>query len=201
MLERETRDTTYWLYGLILVSLVNIGFNYLIADRSINNTDYASLSSLQNGFGLVYAIFLVGSFVFIARWVYRAAKANRDAGREGLRYSPVSSVAWFFVPVMSAWKPYFAVKEIYLTRLQCSDFPSINARTTFHLWWFSLLVSSVLAAFFGAGQSPIVGYSATNISGDTLVLASLFSITSDIAQILSSLALIKIMRQFTAGKE
>ena len=199
MLEGETRDTTYWLYGVIAVSLVNIGFDYLIADRSIKNTDYASLSSLQDSFGLVYAIFFFGSIALVARWIYLAAKANRDAGIEGLNYSPISSVAWFFVPVMNLWKPYFAVKEQYLVRLKCDSFPSMNSKTTFHLWWFAFLGSNVLANI--AGRAMLPQYSETSSSGEILVTSSLFSIAADIAQILSCLALIKIMRQFTAGEE
>jgi hypothetical protein len=110
MLERDTRDTTYWLYGLIAVSLMNIVFDYSIADRSIKYTDYASLSSFQDTFGLVYRIFYFGSFAIVARWIYLAAKVNRDAGIEGLNYSPLSCLWWFAVPVMNLWKPYFAMK-------------------------------------------------------------------------------------------
>ena len=194
MLERETRDTTYWLYGLIAVSLINIVFDYSIADRSIKNTDYASLSSFQDSFGLVYGIFYFGSFVIVARWIYLAAKVNRDAGIEG-KYSPLSCLWWFAVPVMNLWKPYFAMKEHYLARLQCSSFPSMNAKTTFYLWWASFLAFGVLANS---------SYSRTFTSGEvvtTVTNSALFSIASGIALILSSLALIKIMRQFTAGEE
>lgn len=199
MLQRETRDTTYLLYGVIAVSLINIVFDYSIADRAIKNTDYASLISLQDSFGIVYAIFLFSSFAIVARWIYLAAKANRDAGIEGLNYSPVSSVAWFFVPVMNLWKPYFAVKEQYLARLKCDSFPSMNSKTTFHLWWFAFLGSNVLANI--AGRAMLPQYSEQYSTGEILVTYSLFSIAADIAQILSCLALIKIMRQFTAGEE
>lgn len=195
MLERETRDTTYWLYGLIAVRLIDIVFDYSIADRSIKNTDYASLSSFQDTFGLVYGIFYFGSFVIVARWIYLAAKVNRDAGIEGLRYTPFSSVAWFLVPVMNLWKPYFALKEQYLARLQCSSFSSMNAKRTFHLWWASFLAFGVLANS---------SYSRTFTSGEvvtTVTNSALFSIASGIALILSSLALIKIMRQFSEGEE
>ena len=199
MLERETRDTTYWLYGVIAVSLINIVFDYSIADRSIKNTDYALLSSLQDSFGLVYAIFLFGSIALVARWIYLAAKANLDAGIQGLNYSPFSSVAWFFVPVMSVWKPYFAVKEQYLARLNCDSFPSMNAKTTFHLWWFAFLASNFFAGI--AGRRTLPQDSEMYSSGEILVTSSLFNIAADIALILSCLALIKIMRQFTAGEE
>ena len=195
MLERETRDTTYWLYGLIAVSLINIVFDYSIADRSIKNTDYASLSSFQDSFGLVYGIFYFGSFVIIARWIYLAAKVNRDAGIEGLNYSPLSCLWWFAVPVMNLWKPYFAMKEHYLARLQCSSFPSVNAKTTFRLWWASFLAFGVIANSH---------YSRTYTSGEVVTVvtnAALFNIASGIALTLSSLALIKIMRQFSEGEE
>ena len=180
---------------MVKVSLINIVFDYSIADRSIKNTDYASLSSFQDSFGLVYGIFYFGSFVIVARWIYLAAKVNRDAGIEGLNYSPLSCLWWFAVPVMNLWKPYFAMKEHYLARLQCSSFPSVNAKTTFRLWWASFLAFGVLANSH---------YSRTYTSGEVVTVvtnAALFNIASGIALILSSLALIKIMRQFSKGEE
>ena len=99
------------------------------------------------------------------------------------------------MPVMNLWKPYFALKEHYLARLQCSSFPSMNAKTTFHLWWASFLAFGVLANS---------SYSRTYTSGEAVTVvtnSALFSIASGIALILSSLALIKIMRQFSNGAE
>jgi hypothetical protein len=96
---------------------------------------------------------------------------------------------------MNLWKPYFAMKEHYLARLQCSSFPSMNAKTTFYLWWASFLAFGVLANS---------SYSRTFTSGEvvtTITNSALFSIASGIALILSSLALIKIMRQFSEGEE
>ncbi len=195
MLKRETKQTTYWLYGLMLLSLVNVVFDYSIADYSLKNADVTSISALKGSFGTAFTIAYFGSIVIVGRWIYRAASANKESGIEGLKYTPLSCLWWFAVPVMNLWKPYFALKEHYLARLQCSSFPSINAKTTFHLWWASFLAFGVLANS---------SYSRTYTSGEAVTVvtnSALFSIASGIALILSSLALIKIMRQFTAGEE
>ena len=195
MLEGETERVEFWLYGVVSVSVENILLDFVITDGYLNNADVSFFSYIRELLVIVYVIFLFGSFALVGRWIYLAAKSNRDAGIEGLRYTPFSSVVWFLVPVMNLWKPYFAVKEQYLARLQCRDFPSINAKTTFHLWWMSFLVSGSLANSH---------YSRTYTSGEVVTVvtnAALFNIASGIALILSSLALIKIMRQFSRGEE
>ena len=195
MLKRETKQTTYWLYGLMFLSLVNIVLDYSIADQYLKNADVTSISTLRGNFGTAFTIAYFGSIAIVGRWIYRAASANKESGIEGLKYTPLSCLWWFAVPVMNLWKPYFALKEHYLARLKCSSFPSTNAETTFRLWWASFLAFGVLANS---------SYSRTYTSGEAVTVvtnSAFFSIASGIALILSSLALIKIMRHFSDGAE
>ena len=158
----------------------------------IENAALAPSPTFREVTRIVSALFYLGSFVAVARWVYLAAKANEDTGIKGLKYSPVASVAWFFMPVMNLWKPYFAVKEHYLARKQNSRALSSDAKTTFRLWWFSFIASQVLANS---------SYTQTYPSGVIVGTNAIFKFASGIALVLSCLALIKIIKQFTAGSE
>ena len=192
MLEKETKQTTYWLYAIIVLRAVDILAAYSFSDHIIENAEPSSFPSFREGIRVVSAIFYLGSFVVVARWIYLAAKVNQDAGIEDLKYSPGASVAWFLMPVMNLWKPYFAVKEHYLARLQNSRFLSSDAKTTFLLWWFSFIASNVLAN---------TSYTQTYASGEIVGTNAIFMVASGIALVLSCLAFIKIIRQFTAGSE
>ncbi len=192
MLEKETKQTTYWLYAVIALTFVDILAAYSFSGPMIENAAFAPSTTIREVTRIVSALFYLGSFVAVARWVYLAAKVNRDTGIKGLKYSPVASVAWFFMPVMNLWKPYFAVKEHYLARMQNSRVLSGDAKTTFHLWWFSFIASQVLA-----NSSYTQFYPSGVIVGTNAV----FKFASGIALILSCLALIKIIKQFTAGSE
>ena len=192
MLEKETKQTTYWLYAVIALTFANIFVAYSVSDAVIENAELTSSLSFREGVRIVSTLLNLGSFVVVARWIYLAAKLNQQAGVKGLRYSPMSSVAWFFVPVLNLWKPYFAVKEHYLARLKSSSFPSPDAKTTFRLWWFSFIASSILAN---------TSYSQTYSSGEIVETNATFAIASGVALVLSCLALIKIVKQFAAGSE
>ena len=192
MLEKETKQTTYCLYAVIALTFVNILAGYAVADTVIESAETTAYSFFEENVRIVSTLLNLGSFVVVARWTYLAAKINHDAGLEGLKYSPMSSLAWFFIPVMNLWKPYFAVKEHYLARLQSSSFPSPDAKTTFRLWWFSFVAANILAN---------TSYSQTYSSGEILETNAIFAIASGIALLLSCLALIKIIKQFTAGSE
>ena len=134
MLEKEAKQTSYWLYALIVLTFVDILAAYSLSDPIIENAELSSFPSLREDIRVVSTIFYLGSFVVVARWIYLAAKVNQDASIEDLKYSPVASVAWFLMPVMNLWKPYFAVKEHYLARPQNNSFLSTDAKTTFRLW-------------------------------------------------------------------
>ena len=192
MLKKETKQTTYWLYAVIALTFVDILAAYSFSDPMIENAAFAPSTTIREVTRIVSALFYLGSFVAVARWVYSAAKVNRDTGMKGLTYSPVASVAWFFMPVMNLWKPYFAVKEHYLARMQNSRVLSGDAKTTFRLWWFSFIASQVLAN---------ASYTQTYPSGVIVGTNADFKFASGIALILSCLALIKIIKQFTAGSQ
>ncbi len=93
MLENETKQTTYWLYAVIVLTVVDILAAYSFSDPIIENADLSSFSSFREGIRVVSAIFYFGSFVVVARWIYLAAKVNQDAGTEDLKYSPGATVA------------------------------------------------------------------------------------------------------------
>ena len=192
MMEKEAKQTIHWLYAVIALTSANVLAGYAASDNVIEIAEITSPSSFEEGVRIVSTLLNLGSLLVVARWVYFAAKVNHNAGVKGLKYSPVWSLAWFFIPVINLWKPYFVVKEHYLARLKSSSFPSPDAKTTFRLWWFSFIASGILAN---------TSYSQTYSSGEIIETNAIFAIASGVALALSCLALIKIIKQFTAGSE
>ena len=206
MTESQTKLATNWLYGVLAISAVNIIVSYLMADFALSASELsvdegvtsqrlASLLSIQSYVAIPYLIMVIGSVFVVARWIYNAAKSNQEAGIEGLENSPAWSVGWFFIPIMNLFKPYFALKEHYFARLKTDEWPSKNAMTTFHLWWASWIATNVLS------NRSLRASMNDDVNLDMLVSVSFTDIGADIAQILSCLALIKIMKQFTQGHE
>lgn len=206
MSKPNTKLAVNWLYGVIAVSVLNVIISYLLADVVISASEgagerdalaqqLADLLTVQSYVAIPYLIAVVGSVIIIARWIYAAARSNSESGIEGLQYSAGWAVGWFFVPVMNLFKPYLALKEHYLARLKVDDWPSRNAMTTFHLWWGSWIATNLLS-----NRSLRISMQ-EDLTLDAILSVSFIDIGADIAQILSCLALIKIMTQFTRGSE
>ncbi|HSO31964.1 MAG TPA: DUF4328 domain-containing protein [Labilithrix sp.] len=150
----------------------------------------------------------LGGGVLFLVWIHQASK-NAHSFRQGLAITPGWSVAWWFIPVASLWKPYQALAEIW----RASD-PSVprgdeswRARPppgTFPLWWGLYLVSgfvslagAVLSALAALQQSAVlpVAIVKDEATGQLLVALSLF------LSAMAAVAVISIMRQLDRRQE
>jgi hypothetical protein len=61
------------------------------------------------GFGYL-AIFVL-CVIFSGVWIYRASWNAREIQPNDARITPGWAVGWFFVPIMSFWKPYQAIVQ------------------------------------------------------------------------------------------
>lgn len=99
-------------------------------------------------FTVIRLMAFILSAVMFCVWVFRASKNVRALGTRRMRFSAGLCVVWFFVPIMSLFKPYQAVREIYV----CSN-PEVpeNARyegeslQLLGWWWAAWIAALVLA--------------------------------------------------------
>lgn len=93
------------------------------------------------------------SFLFLAsRNAHALAQAVRGDGTTGMRYTPGWTVAWFFVPVAFWFKPYSAVKELWLVSgLRGVDDDGRDTSTPWYLplWWAVWVLVPILRAVSG----------------------------------------------------
>jgi hypothetical protein len=94
----------------------------------------------------------LGAFVAMLVWKHRAY--NNLLGRcSVLRSTPQGAVGWYFCPIMSLWKPYEAMKDIW-----CNSPHDCAADVSILRGWWAALVGGMLALMFGdlvqPGASP-----------------------------------------------
>lgn len=78
----------------------------------------AKISDVLVGFSaLFYVVVFIILAVFICMWIHRSHHNLFAMGTRGLEYTPGWSVGWFFVPIMTLWKPYGAMKELWMASL------------------------------------------------------------------------------------
>ncbi len=64
--------------------------------------------------GVVWLVsWLVAGIVWLT-WQHRAHRQLRQLGTQGLQFTPGWGVGWWFVPVANLWKPYQAIKELWV---------------------------------------------------------------------------------------
>lgn len=58
-------------------------------------------------------IFLVIWFV----WVFKSNKLARALGATRMQYSPGWSIGWYFIPIANIFKPFLAMRELYMASM------------------------------------------------------------------------------------
>jgi len=100
--------------------------------------------------GLLQLVLFVGVAVLFLRWIYRANDNARRLGAEGMRFTPGWSVGWYFIPIASLWKPYQAMKELWLASRNPRDWQNQTRGAVLPWWWLFWLLGTIVV--FNASQ-------------------------------------------------
>ncbi|WP_372883024.1 DUF4328 domain-containing protein [Psychromonas sp.] len=155
-LTKLTKWIRYVLYAQILIAILSIIFNFLeyqlLADYQ--SGFYASLQAafdhgelsiqLLQSTGIASLIAFIASAVLILKWIYRANSNLRQLGAENLSYTPAWSIAYYFIPMFNLWKPYQAMKEIWLASSNPEQWSTGKASVILPAWWTLWLASNIL---------------------------------------------------------
>lgn len=152
-----TRWVKYMLYAQIIVASISILSGYL---------EYQLLSDYQNGvytsqemavadgeasdqrqgiIGVVYLVVFVISGFLILRWIHRANYNARQLGAENMEFTPGWSIGYYFIPILTLWKPYQAMKEIWKASKNPSNWNSQSVSRLLPIWWSIWIISIILA--------------------------------------------------------
>ena len=109
------------------------------------------------------------TWIFFLVWMHQAAKNVRAFGQTGLEYTLGWCVGWWFIPFMSLWKPFDAMREIWKASDPESVGPSAQRSwmfspvpATLGLWWGFyilngvVLISIALASLDLSGKKAVV---------------------------------------------
>ena len=100
------------------------------------------------GFACITVILNITGIVLYCMFMFRANKNARALGAEGMEFTPGWTVGWHFIPIMNLFKPYQAVKEIFLASDPQADAHNWSNRSLpgwVLAWWLMYLLSTFLA--------------------------------------------------------
>jgi len=196
--DKLTAWVRYILYAQIVVAVLSMVSGYM---------EYELLSDLQSGvytseeqviadgmandqrqsmIGMVSLVVVVVSAILILRWIHRANYNARQLGAENMKFSPGETIVWFFIPVLSFWMPYRAMKEIWKASKNPSDWEEQKTGGILPLWWTLWLITIFL------NHAAFRFYLAAEELGDYLNFNMLTRL-SDVLQIMLALVFLAIV--------
>lgn len=155
-LKALTKYIRYVLYIQVFIAILSITFCFLEWQllSAYQEGIYASIEeafsdanmtiiALQ-GIGVVSLLTFMVSAVLIVKWIYRANYNAHQFSVNNMTYTPVWSIAYYFIPVFNLWKPYMAMKEIWLVSERLLDRKFIKTPLILVIWWALWLSSNLL---------------------------------------------------------
>ena len=144
--------------------------------------------------GLYFVAYAATAVAFCA-WIYRASANLAALGVAHQRFSPGWSVGWWFVPVMSWFRPYQVMKELWKGSHPGIDSPGpavsdVSVPRMLGEWWAAFLVSVWLARPFVLGGETI----------DELIRADFLGIASDGVLIAAGIMVLWLVGRITSNQ-
>lgn len=144
------------LWIVMALDLIDAIFGYMKYQRLqtatygdyLNEEEVTANDILEALLGLVYMVAFIISIVMFIRW-FRRAYYNLHLKTEYLKYSEGWAAGAWFVPVLSLFRPYEIMKELYVEtdRIlveRAENYTSKNNNTVIGFWWALWIISSFI---------------------------------------------------------
>ncbi len=136
------------------------------------------------GAALVYLLTYLVSAFLVLMWYLRSVR-NAHALSNGVETSPKWAIWWFFIPLVSLWKPYSMTSELWRSSRQPDGWKSLPDPALLRWWWGAVLVSGIVINI-----STILSRSAASVSH--LVISDSVLIGGYALQILAGVLFLRI---------
>lgn len=139
---KDLRRGTLVTIVLMAIGLVaNLAFNIIGSTVDIDSNAY--------GFAAMgYLVFALIGFVAMLVWFYRATK-NARAIAGGLETKPGWAAGYFFIPIMSLYRPYRTISELWRSAMTPLSWRSQSDPVLLRLWWGGWLVGALSGSLAG----------------------------------------------------
>lgn len=184
------------LLAISLIAVVSLDQN-LYADADLQPQGALEIIALLSAAltAILYLVLFLVCIVVFLMWLYRARRNLTALGITAVRWSPGWAIAWWFIPIMSLFRPYQVVKETW----EASDptaAPSerLAANSSAYLsWWWGLFL------VFTIGNRASDRYATVSDPADLTTAATLTVI--DVAILITGIGAawlaIRFMREIT----
>ena len=89
------------------------------------------------------AVFII-SGILILKWIYQSNQNARYLGAKDMAFTPAWSIGFYFIPIVSLWKPYQAMKEIWQASQNPNNWQLEKVSSILGVWWFFWIANSMV---------------------------------------------------------
>jgi len=162
---RSVKGIASWVYiAFILLAILNAvaiisGYsqaellNKAIGGETITMAEATSNDDRQSAIGSGQTILYLAAAIVFLIWIHRAHKNLPALQATGLRFTPGWAVGWFFIPIMSLFRPYQVASEIWKASFPDMDtkdsisWKNVAASSIVGWWWVLFLISNYVGMF------------------------------------------------------
>lgn len=199
-----TKDPKSLTRYLIIMLWISMGFEIItllgdMAQMSLLNRPFTNQEALANDarqqlIGVGYIIVFIVTAIFFLKWIHRANLNCHGFGAENMVFTPGWAVGWHFIPVMSLFKPYQAMKEIWQVSQNPRSWQTVAGSPILGWWWGLWIANAILGqVVFRAAKN------ATTI--EQLERLSIISIVASIVGIPLCLVAMKLVNSIATMQE
>jgi hypothetical protein len=193
--------TLIWIVlALEIISLISGYFQYELLQNAANGADISTETANANDtreqiIGILYMIAMIISAVTFIQW-FRRAYYNLHLKVNYLSHSEGWAAGSWFVPIVSLYRPYQIMKELYqetkelLTKKEIS-FNQNFTTNSLGLWWTLWIIDNFLGQF-------VFRYSMKADTIDELTISTVASMISNIVGIPLAFLAIKVIKDYSS---
>jgi hypothetical protein len=145
---RRRRQVTVVLYTVSAAfGLIQILIVMMIGDSAGENPagDLSSDRNVWEQLSLIDAFLEMAAMVMLSIWSYRAYRNLTALGGEPLRFTPGWVVGYWYLPVVSLFRPVQAMNDVWRLSSRKESEPHMWSTPTFIVvWWLCWLLSGVI---------------------------------------------------------
>ena len=194
-LTKFLRTMLWILVGMGVVSMFSsLAQMSLLSSDTFSQAQAESNDARQQAVAVIYLCAFVLTGIAFLKWIHRANLNCHGFGAQGMVYSPGWSIGYYFIPILSLYKPYHAMKEIYAASRNPSTWQNEMSTPLLGWWWALWLISGFL------GQASFRLTMAAN-TVELLQASTTVSIIDDISQIILCIVAISLVSAVSMAQE
>lgn len=155
--KKDPRALTFFLLIMLTISLILEGLlaighfqlYHLLGGESFTKEQTEAHQAGQAMLSIGYLVVYIITAITFLKWIYRANLNCHCFGTRDMKFSPGWSIGWYFIPFMNLFKPYQAMKEIWLVSKDPQKWQSQKGSLLLGIWWALWIVSNILGQAAG----------------------------------------------------